>query len=62
MFLFDTISGKTYLLVVIVFIALEPVSSKDEDTDGIYWCVDYPWPMSDRNVFLNSFTHVLKLR
>ena len=20
--------------------------------DGLYWCVDYPWPMWDRDVFM----------
>ena len=23
---------------------------EDDGVQGLYWCVDYPWPMSDRDV------------
>ncbi len=29
---------------------LQLVRNESKDVDGLYWCVDYPWPMSDRDV------------
>ena len=29
---------------------LHPIKEATSGIDGLYWCVDYPWPMSDRDV------------
>lgn len=29
---------------------LYPIKEESTGMEGVYWCVDYPWPMSDRDV------------
>ncbi len=29
---------------------LEPIKDEATGVQGLYWCCDYPWPMSDRDV------------
>ena len=41
-------------IIVCVCIDLHPIKDKATGLDGLYWCVDYPWPLSDRDV---SSTH-----
>ncbi len=33
------------------FVELDIIEGED-GVQGLYWCVDYPWPMSDRDVSL----------
>ena len=29
---------------------LNPINDDSTDTEGMYWAVDYPWPVADRDV------------
>ena len=40
---------------------LHAIKDPETGTDGIYWCVDYPWPMSDRDVSYNISTGRFRL-
>ena len=32
---------------------LHPIKDEKAGTEGLYWLVDYPWPLWDRDVSLN---------
>ena len=33
---------------------LHPIKDETTGLDGLYWCVDYPWPMWDRDVSMDT--------
>ena len=33
---------------------LHPIKDETTGLDGLYWCVDYPWPMWDRDVSMGT--------
>ena len=44
--------GVTHIRSYFMYCMYYVCRSKEESSgiDGLYWCVDYPWPMSDRDV------------
>ena len=41
-------------------IGLEPIRDESIGVEGLYWCIDYPWPMSDRDVSFAKALHVVR--
>ena len=39
-------------IIILCVIDLHPIKDESTGVEGLYWCVDYPWPMSDRDVSL----------
>lgn len=44
---------------VFYYVDLHPVKNEETGMEGIYWGVDYPWPMSDRDVSSTSLPTTL---
>ena len=38
------------MCVFLSYTDLYPIKDKATGMEGLYWCVDYPWPLSDRDV------------
>ena len=38
------------LWLILSSVDLHPIKDEDKNMEGLYWGVDYPWPMYDRDV------------
>ena len=52
--------GIRYCYSLLMALDLRPIKDESSGLDGLYWAVDYPWPMSDRDVsnFILAREHV----
>jgi len=57
---------RAFLIKLVAFVVLSDhthldldIIEDEEGVQGLYWCVDYPWPLSDRDVSCSSFITAL---
>lgn len=51
-YLVKVVNGSAHASHNLCIIDLHPIKDESTGVEGLYWCVDYPWPMSDRDVSL----------